>query len=352
MATPFKRSVLLCGAVLFLTVPGRVYSQKLDKPLLTLEEHSDNAAVRSIIWDASGERLFAGSDDGEIHLWDLSAKKRVRTFKGAGVNSVARMVVSEDGKYLAFHNEDERAIQQRSVESGDELPAFKGIRFAGATAPITFTPDGKGIVIGGGQPPKLCTEADPAGVFLNNRDVNADGVPINRRHSSYMAFSKDGTLFFEHGAPSSRIWDWKTKTVKYEFRFSGPGPEGPAAVNPDFTRFACIDDQGRLTAWDLTKTPPKQLGKPKKQSGAGGISISPSGKIFVTNDGSLTAKIWETDTLKVLRTIRAFKIPMLSPVAISPDGKKLATGGDTLRVWEISEFVKSESDSKSKNGMK
>ena len=67
------------------------------------------------------------------------------------------------------------------------------------------------------------------------------------------------------------------------------------------------------------------------------VAFSPEGKLFAVASGDGFAKLFATDTLREVASLRGFLLGVLS-VAFSPDGTRLATGGcgkDAIKLWEM-----------------
>lgn len=74
-------------------------------------------------------------------------------------------------------------------------------------------------------------------------------------------------------------------------------------------------------------------------SSVGGIwavAISPDGKIIASGGSDQPINLWDADTGKLLRTLTEHAGSVYS-VAFSPDGKTFASGGDDhkIRIWEF-----------------
>ena len=66
------------------------------------------------------------------------------------------------------------------------------------------------------------------------------------------------------------------------------------------------------------------------------VAVSPDGKTLATGDGGGTAELWDLATGRRIRTLAAGSAAVWS-VAFSPDGKTLATGGNdgTVELWDL-----------------
>lgn len=317
---------------------------ELDEPKATWEAHSENIEVHSLVWVGDGARLIAGGGKGQIRLWRLSDQSLLQSYEGSPHFEVKGLAVSHDGKILAHYDSVAEAILRWDVDTGKRLAAFAPVKYRGPRASLAFSLDDKELFIGGG-PGKKCTEANPTGTFLNPKDVNEYGLPRGPYGGNDLSLSRDQSVLMEYGG-ICRIWDWKAGKIRFEFKFSGLGP-GNGALSPDGTRVVYYDEQMRLTTVDITGAKPRQLAQLKRQPVSRGIAFSPTGNVVLTTDNDYVVKIWEVEKLRLLRKIRAYRLMVGGefPLAVSPDGKTLATGGDTIRLWDISDLTREKSPS-------
>ncbi|WP_246162571.1 WD40 repeat domain-containing protein [Brasilonema sennae] len=66
-----------------------------------------------------------------------------------------------------------------------------------------------------------------------------------------------------------------------------------------------------------------------------GTSFSPDGKILATASGDKTVKLWDTATLKEIKTLSGHTDAVVG-TSFSPDGKMLATASydNTVKLWD------------------
>ena len=93
---------------------------------------------------------------------------------------------------------------------------------------------------------------------------------------------------------------------------------------------------GQLSLWSAEGRKQVQEAKHPQQTHVQDLALHPSGQAFVTVAKDGLARLWDLATLKV-RDSMNWKIGKLHSVAISPDGKLAAAGGDKGQVvlWDV-----------------
>ncbi|MDB5310891.1 MAG: hypothetical protein JWO38_5093 [Gemmataceae bacterium] len=105
------------------------------------------APVTALALSADGRRLFSGSYDHTICVWDVAAGRLCRTLKGPSrdvASSVVAVALSSDGRRLAAAVQEDgqsSLIHQWDVLTGEQLAELPGHR--GAVTGVAFSPDGR-----------------------------------------------------------------------------------------------------------------------------------------------------------------------------------------------------------------
>lgn len=103
------------------------------------------AAIHSVAFSPMGNMVASTDESGNVDLWDIANKKRLRSIGDA--NSKSRAVAwSRDGKYLAVGRNETKNIEIWDLESGQAFSLQGGHQLGGHTRAISWSPDGKSIV--------------------------------------------------------------------------------------------------------------------------------------------------------------------------------------------------------------
>jgi len=197
---------------------------------------------------------------------------------------------------------------------------------------LNFSPDGKLLASMGGDS-SICLWEVATGRLIRRLGWRTGTI------NGSVVFSPDGkTLAVGNGAWSSL---WRVTTGK-QVHIRKPWPDGALnfiVFSPDGTKIAIGRWFDKIYLRELaTDKDIRQFGGDKNQYWA--LLYSPDGKNIIAGSVKSTIHtvwIWDADTGKLRRTIQTPDDYFHSAhLAISPDGKILATGGRALRLWDVS----------------
>jgi len=316
---------------------------------------------------------------------------------------------SPDGKYLAVSSEANRLPRFAVWEVGSQTEVFTRQGHLHARA---FSPDGRTMALSGafsldgetivrGDPvtlwdtttwkekPRLAIAGlDSVHVhFLafhpkenllfvagSHRPRNEDGVLLlwdlkagkarykkkaQRFGTSAFALSPDGSTLVT-GEDTVKVWEAASGKELWSFA-ANPSREGVTHVAcvaflPDGGTFATGGNDGKVRLWDLKAKKEKAVFSGELYNSRT-LAVSPDGKVIVvggsrTGDAPCLVEFWEVSTGKRLAKLN---VPGLHRIALSPDGKWLATGtaDDTkkggpdwlgaVELWKMAEVLRKKS---------
>jgi len=247
---------------------------------------------RALAFDARGDRLALGSDDGVVRIVDIRSRSVLFSLSThAGVQSVA---FSPDGRYLASGNWGDSTAHIWDSMRGNDLAT---INVQTPVYAVAFSPEGRLLATGSGPafegalqlwevpsgrlfrrvlPPPGALESVWAVAFSPRGDRLASGeeysahVRIHQTQSGRLAsdlaghadgpvvglaFSPDGRLLAS-GAYDNTVRLWDTSTFELVFTLHRPAkPPGALAFSPDGTRLYASYG-GPLRVWSTSSAYP------------------------------------------------------------------------------------------------
>ena len=278
--------------------------------------------INSIAFNAAGDRILIGSNDGIVHIIDKTTGDQI----GPPFNNqwpVISAVFSSDNT-MVLTTGNGKAVRIWEVATAKQIHVFK---VESDSTSAAFSPDGKLVLIGStndsAQIWELATEK-MLYAFVHDNDV-LSGV-----------FSPDGTkILTTCNNEKPHLWDL---TTKKEIPFLGSSTDSYANISnavfsPDGTKILTISIDSTVSIWDPTGNP---LASFKHNDKVTDAVFSPNSKWILTSGRDKTARIWDIRTQSQLGTAMKHDGPVYA-VAFSPDGKQILTAGwdKAIRLWNI-----------------
>jgi WD40 repeat protein len=367
----------------------------LSAPLLTYPTAFETGLSRAYSVDVSADGGFiaAGSEDGEVALWDVAARKRLDV-DIAGVGSIMAVRFSPDARLLAVSSVD----PDNNVDTGVrvwEVPSGKLVRrladAAAAIGPVAWRPDGTALAATSvrhdsssavgewdpwtgnlirwvaestGQTSGLAYGLGGTRLAVGNGDGTLDlwnpetATRVNHRTDHADAAKPDPVnpfvpvqvAYSDYALASSsvvdnliRLWDPRTGAPLREItdvtRHASDAGQGPTslAFTPDGAVLYSNSDVNSITGWNpingslLGSLAPGPRAGTTVGSTVLAVAVSADGRTKVAANSDGTVLRWRTNP-SWYRTLNG----SVTGLAISPDGR-LVTAGDAdggLRTWD------------------
>lgn len=280
-------------------------------------------------------RLLLLSDRKTLRLWDITARKELRTLHAKGdLGTEVYARFTDDGKFVAVNsavNWNPGLLRVFDVATGTQLwqDGSMGFGFQGLWD-LGFLPDDRTLVILDYADNSISLRDGTTGQKLRSFDT------LPRSESRMYALSPDGkTVFFGTAGKTVRTWDLA----------SGKELQSLGEHEPQAMRFAVSRDSKKVLTggdrfvlvWDWPSA--KQTGKIDL-----GAKRSPSYMRICADGKRAEIVVWGESALRFFDLQTGKELPgpteahrsPINGLAIARDGKIVTSGNDnTIRVWDL-----------------
>lgn len=321
-----------------------------------LVDRTTPRAIHCLAFSSSGTKLAVGLENGKILVWNMDQPPD-RAASGSPLilpgrwGPIYSLAFSPQGDRLALvageDGVDVWSLEGREGKSLGTLGPYRGKVYS-----IAYSPDGALLATGGGVFVTLGevrlwdAKAVPARTDAPTQAEQGSPLilPGHRQIVTTVAFSRDGRLMASAGGRfllPGEVQLWDVQARKRRATLPSPSEKVTAvAFSPDGLTLAVGQRDGVISVWDVASVKRRCAWKCHYRE-VFYLAFSPGGQVLVSAGGDGIVQFWNPASG---RRIGWLSDPDWQPiagepfsVALSPDGKLLATGTvwGRLQLWGV-----------------
>lgn len=280
--------------------------------------------VEGIALSPNGELIAAGSSKGDIIIWNISHKQKVRLYEEHPA-PILSIVFSPDGRFIASAAED-GSVSLWCVQNGIRLWRITGSINDAWYSTIDFSPDGTSLLTGLWD--NVVTSINVSSKKCRKIEVYPSPI-LSARYSS------DGSMIAS-GARDGTVLLWNVLEGKIMWSLLGhKGGVTSLSFSSNRNLIATTGSDKTVRLWNVLNGE-REMELINPQGIVITAAFSPDGKLVASASEWGSIILWDANEGKILEKFIAHSSGV-SSLAFSKDGKSLFTGSYdmTIKVWNL-----------------
>jgi WD40 repeat protein len=279
--------------------------------------------ILCVAFSPDGKRLFSGSSDGSVWLWEVATGKilaqNLHNGTGMWVNNLA---LSEDGSVLACAIPD--LVRTWDAQARKPLHMLRGHK--GQVKAVAVSADGRFLVSTGVD--KTLRRWGPQGLL---RTAETPGVIES------VVLLSDGRRGLLGGQDKLlRLWDTTNGQELRVFPARHTEAIRSVAVSADDRVAVTGSEDGSIAVWDVPGGKFVRGGEKTHRGWVTSVALSRDGRRALSGSFDYTVRLWDVATGKIREQFNGHT-DAVQGVALSPDGTLAASAckDGTVRLWKL-----------------
>jgi WD40 repeat protein/tetratricopeptide (TPR) repeat protein len=284
----------------------------------------------------------AVADGAEVKLWDVPGRRVRATLRRATQGQPSALAFSPDGSALAAGTPT-GSVTVWNARSGEIVASVE--EPGAAVLALAFSPEGRSLAVARND--RTIHLRDPATgqlrAILQGHRYPVTGLAFSRRGGRLVSVSSTpyGEWYIRSG--EVLVWD-ATPPAPVVKVLQGQGSRlGGLVLSRDGSTLVSAGENGTIKVWGAEGQLRATLRSPLAKPGvAWSLSLSGNGKLLASsNDREQVVRLWDIEKGKQVATLSGHGPPHTHFVALSPDGRTLASSScdsipnKTIKLWDV-----------------